>query len=142
MSLGFADVIFRRERSDDRKYVCGSQARSGQVEPQIVRRPLQSFIPCLFSLLVTVKLKPEIISQGDRELIVNMAPCGHNSLAIVQLILNRQPRQAFQERCYIIIFFRTADDSASKVLNGLQFSNILICGICPNIRTVVHSAED
>ena len=30
-------------------------------------------IPCLFSLLVTVKLKPEIISQGDRELIVKMA---------------------------------------------------------------------
>ena len=29
-------------------------------------------MPCLFSLLVTVKLKPEIISQGDRELIVNM----------------------------------------------------------------------
>ena len=28
----------------------------------------------------------------------------------------------------MIIFFRTADDSASKVLNGLQFSNILICG--------------
>ena len=26
----------------------------------------------LFSLLVTVKLKSEIISQGDRELIVNM----------------------------------------------------------------------
>ena len=24
--LGFADVIFRRERSDDRKYVCASQA--------------------------------------------------------------------------------------------------------------------
>ena len=38
----------------------------------------------------------------------------------------------------MIIFFRTADDSASKVLNGLQFSNILICGICPTIRTVVH----
>ena len=26
LSLMFADVIFRRERSDDRKYVCGSQA--------------------------------------------------------------------------------------------------------------------
>ena len=26
MSLGFADAIFRRERSDDRKCVCGSQA--------------------------------------------------------------------------------------------------------------------
>ena len=26
LPLGFADVIFRRERSDDRKYVCGSQA--------------------------------------------------------------------------------------------------------------------
>ena len=37
-----------------------------------MRRPLQSFIPCLLSLLVTVKLKPEIIFQGDRELIVNM----------------------------------------------------------------------
>ena len=42
----------------------------------------------------------------------------------------------------MIIFFLTADDSASKVLNGLQFSNILICDICPNIRTVVHFAED
>ena len=42
------------------------------MESQIVRRLLQSFIPCLFSLLVAVKLKPEIISQGDRELIVNM----------------------------------------------------------------------
>ena len=67
---------------------------------------------------------------------------GYNSLAIVQLVLNRQPRQAFLEGCYIIIFFRTADDSARKVLNGLQFSNILICGICPNIPTVVHFAED
>ena len=28
LALGFADVIFRRERSDDRKYVCGSQART------------------------------------------------------------------------------------------------------------------
>ena len=26
LSLGFADAIFRRERSDDRKCVCGSQA--------------------------------------------------------------------------------------------------------------------
>ena len=26
LPLMFADVIFRRERSDDRKYVCGSQA--------------------------------------------------------------------------------------------------------------------
>ena len=42
-----------------------------QAKSQIVRRLLQSFIPFLFSLLVTVKLKPEIISQGDRQLIVN-----------------------------------------------------------------------
>ena len=42
----------------------------------------------------------------------------------------------------MINFFLAADDSASKVLNGLQFSNILICDICPNIRTVVHFAED
>ena len=27
MLLGCGDVIFGRERSDDRKYVCGSQAR-------------------------------------------------------------------------------------------------------------------
>ena len=26
LPLGFADAIFRRERSDDRKYVCRSQA--------------------------------------------------------------------------------------------------------------------
>ena len=42
----------------------------------------------------------------------------------------------------MIIFFRTTDDSASKVLNGLQFFNILICGICPNMGTVVHFVED
>ena len=30
LSLMFADVIFRRERSDDRKYVCGSQASCGR----------------------------------------------------------------------------------------------------------------
>ena len=42
----------------------------------------------------------------------------------------------------MIIFFRAADGSASKLLNGLQFSNILVCGICPNIPTVVHFAED
>ena len=42
-----------------------------QAKSQIVRRPLQSFIPCLISLLVNVKLKPEIISHGDRQLIVN-----------------------------------------------------------------------
>ena len=42
----------------------------------------------------------------------------------------------------MIIFFRTADDPASKVLNNLQFSNILICDICPNIQSVVHFAED
>ena len=29
LSFGFADVIFRRERRDDRKYVCDWQARSG-----------------------------------------------------------------------------------------------------------------
>ena len=45
---------------------------SGQVESQIVPRPLQSFFPSLFSLLMTVKLKPEIISSGDLELIVNL----------------------------------------------------------------------
>ena len=45
---------------------------SSQAESQIVRIPLQSFIPCLFALLLAVKLKPESISQGDRELIVNM----------------------------------------------------------------------
>ena len=37
----------------------------GQMESQIVQRLLQSFMPCLFSVSVTVKLKPEIISQGD-----------------------------------------------------------------------------
>ena len=42
----------------------------------------------------------------------------------------------------MVMFFRTADDSASKVFNGPQFSNILICGIFPNIRTVVHFADD
>ena len=31
LPLMFADVIFRRERSDDRKYVCGSQASCGCV---------------------------------------------------------------------------------------------------------------
>ena len=30
MPLRFADVIFRRKRSDDRKYVCCSQARLRQ----------------------------------------------------------------------------------------------------------------
>ena len=35
---------------------------SSQAESQIVRIPLQSFIPCLFALLLTVKLKPESIS--------------------------------------------------------------------------------
>ena len=33
--LGFADVIFRRERSDDRKYVCCSQARGGHIRKQV-----------------------------------------------------------------------------------------------------------
>ena len=42
----------------------------------------------------------------------------------------------------MIIFFRTIDDSARKVLNGRQFSNILICDIFVNIRTVVHFVED
>ena len=31
-------------------------------------------------------------------------------------------------------FFHTADDSASKVLNSLQFPDVLIFDICPNIR--------
>ena len=67
---------------------------------------------------------------------------GHNGLAIVQLVLNRQPRQAFLRGVlHDHIFFRTADDSPSKLLNGLQFSNILICDIRPNIPTVVHFAE-
>ena len=57
--------------------ICGNTRehawdRSSQAESQIVRIPLQSFIPCLFALLLAVKLKPESISQGDRELIVNM----------------------------------------------------------------------
>ena len=43
---------------------------SSQLKSQIVRIPLQSFIPCLFSLLVAIKLKPKIVSQG--ELIVNL----------------------------------------------------------------------
>ena len=29
LPLGFANVIFQRERSDDRKYVCCSRARLG-----------------------------------------------------------------------------------------------------------------
>ena len=37
----------------------------GEMESQIVQRLLQSFMPCLFSVSVTVKLKPEITSQGD-----------------------------------------------------------------------------
>ena len=45
---------------------------SGRVESQFVRRPLQNFVPYLFSLHVTVKLKSEIISKGHRALIVNM----------------------------------------------------------------------
>ena len=36
----------------------------------------------------------------------------------------------------MIIFFHTADDSASKILNGLQFSNILICGIYTIARII------
>ena len=43
---------------------------SSQLKSQIVQIPLQSFIPCLFSLLVAVKLKLKIVSQG--ELIVNL----------------------------------------------------------------------
>ena len=31
LPLGLPDVIFRRERSDDRKYVCGSQANFSYV---------------------------------------------------------------------------------------------------------------
>ena len=31
--LGFTDVIFRRERNDDRKYICASQARAEGVAP-------------------------------------------------------------------------------------------------------------
>ena len=31
LPLGFADAIFRRERNDDRKCVCGSQARGSHV---------------------------------------------------------------------------------------------------------------
>ena len=43
---------------------------SSQLKSQIVRIPLQSFIPCLFSLLVAIKVKPKIVSQG--ELIVTL----------------------------------------------------------------------
>ena len=43
---------------------------SSQLKSQIVRILLQSFIPCLFSLLVAIKLTPKIVSQG--ELIVNL----------------------------------------------------------------------
>ena len=47
-------------------------AKSHSTSTQYRQLRRLSFIPCLFSLLVTVKLKPEIISQRDRELIVNM----------------------------------------------------------------------
>ena len=37
---------------------------SSQLKSQIVQIPLQSFTPCLFSLLVAIKLKSKIVSQG------------------------------------------------------------------------------
>ena len=40
----------------------------------------------------------------------------------------------------MITVFRTADDSASKVLNGLQFSNILL--IIKIIITIVHISQE
>ena len=39
LPLGFADVILRRERSDDRKYLCGSQARRALTLLHGVRMP-------------------------------------------------------------------------------------------------------
>ena len=52
MLLGFADVIFRRERSDDRKYVCASQANRSQEKTkpcdvcQVRTFPLLSAVLC------------------------------------------------------------------------------------------------
>ena len=42
LALGFADVIFRSERSDDRKYVCGSQARTETTTIKPVNSPFQA----------------------------------------------------------------------------------------------------
>ena len=44
-SLGFADAIFRRERSDDRKYVCGSQARESP-ELGLTLEPVDEILWC------------------------------------------------------------------------------------------------
>ena len=48
LPLGFtADIIFRSERSDDRKYVCGSQARWG-LAAQIA---LSCIVCCIFNII-------------------------------------------------------------------------------------------
>ena len=44
LPLGFADAIFRRERSDDRKCVCGSQARSRRTPNTANRNPVTTSI--------------------------------------------------------------------------------------------------
>ena len=63
--LGFADVIFRRERTDDWKYVCGSQAipvatlrkySHGSVFPQL--GPI-SFTQSVKNLLLLARMKQQ-----------------------------------------------------------------------------------
>ena len=64
----------------------------------------------------------------------------------VKLLANETPLLVIHTYilyCYLPKgLFRDNDYLRALVLNGLQFSNILICDICPNIRTVVHFAED
>ena len=44
LPLGFADTIFRRERSDDRKCVCCSQARQ---RVTMVKKVKSDSLPCV-----------------------------------------------------------------------------------------------
>ena len=51
MPLGFADAIFRRERSDDRKCVCASQAIAG---PHQLSNPLYNLLDQITIIIIII----------------------------------------------------------------------------------------
>ena len=63
--LGFTDAIFRRERSDDRKCVCASQANYSRATVILAR--IEACVSHVDSWLVRNKLK---VNRGKTELLI------------------------------------------------------------------------
>ena len=118
LSLGFADAIFRRERSDDRKCVCCSQATSLEFE-------FHFQFPCSSPSTELSDFRQSMRSGNEHECKQTKNTCAKGNDAIINVISANQHFAStfsmqifkFQRRsCMLSFLFPSRCQSAQKSL--------------------------